>query len=55
MTINPWTPLAAQSSTTSETDSAGTATMAMSTLSGTSCTRRYAGIPDTASALGFTT
>ena len=47
--------MAAQSSTTSCTDSAGTATMATSTSPGMSPTDFHAGIPDTESALGLTT
>ncbi len=54
ITIRPWTPLAAQSSTTSFTCSAGTATIAMSTSPGMSRTVGYAGMPETASAWEFT-
>ncbi len=46
--------MAAQSSTTSCTASAGTATIATSTSSGMSPTLLYAGSPDTAPAVGFT-
>ena len=53
--ISPCTPLAAQSSTTSWTDSAGTATIATSTSPGISPTVAYAGSPETAFAVGFTT
>ena len=54
ITTRPCTPLAAQSSTTSSTDSAGTATIATSTSSWMSLTFLYVGSPDTARALGFT-
>ena len=53
--IRPRTPLAAQSRTTSCTASAGTATTATSTSPGMSATVEYAGRPDTALAVGFTT
>ena len=54
ITTRPWTPLAAQSSTTSSTTSAGTATTATSTSSGISLTEEYAGRPETASEVWLT-
>jgi len=53
--ISPCTPLAAQSRTTSCTASAGTATIATSTSPGMSPTVEYAGRPETALAVEFTT
>src|SRR3954451_1727098 len=55
ITTRPCTPLAAQSSTSSWTESAGTATIATSTVSGIASTDGYDGRPATALAAGFTT